>query len=185
MHTPMKRALLLSSLLLVPVAFAQGTEGPGSEGPAAPIENLDTPEAKAAKDLVSKYLTAVKSKKWADGKKLIHPQTIEAIAERKKRLGKEDHPMAAWFYEKTDHYLQSFKVVGAKAAPLGTIVVETREDNFRVEEKGTAHDEMASYLVGRKDGKWFVVDKKRLESFPSDSVKIGYKGYFDKVQKAE
>ena len=95
------------------------------------------------------------------------------------------HPMAPWFYEKTDHYLKEFKVVGAKAAPLGTIVVETSEDNFRVEEKGMAEGEMASYLVGRKEGVWHVVDKKHLETFPADSVKIGYKGYFDKVQKVE
>jgi hypothetical protein len=166
------------------VALAQGTEGPGGDAPAGPIENLDTPEAKAAKDLVTRYLTAVKGKKWAETKKFLHPQTLDAIAERKKRLGKEDHPMAPWFFEKTDHYLTGFKVVGAKAAPLGTIVVETREDNFRLEEKGTANDEMASYLVGRKEGKWLVVDKKRLESFPADSVKIGYKGWFDKLQKA-
>ena len=181
----MNRALILASLLFAPLALAQGTDGPGTEAPAGPLENLDTPEAKAAKDLVTKYLAAVKAKKWADARKFIHPQTIESIAERKKRLGKEDHPMAPWYFEKTDHYLTNFKVVGAKAAPLGTIVVETREDNFRLEEKGTANDEMASYLVGRKDGKWFVVDKKRLESFPADSVKIGYKGYFDKLQKTE
>ena len=181
----MTRALMVSTLLFGSLALAQGTEGPGSDTPAAPVENLDTPEAKAAKDLVQKYLTAVKTKKWADAKKFIHPQTIDAIAERKKRLGKEDHPMAPWAYEKTDHYLKEFKVVGAKAAPLGTIVVETREDNYRVEEKGMANDEMASYLVGRKEGKWYVADKKHLESFPGDSVKIGYKGYFDKLQKAE
>lgn len=181
----MRRAFCLTAVLLAPLALAQGTEGPGSDAPAGPVENLDTPDANAAKDLVQKYLAAVKAKKWAEAKKFLHPQTIAAIAERKKRLGKEDHPMAPWFYEKVDHYLKEFKVVGAKAAPLGTIVVETREDNFRVEEKGMANDEMASYLVGRKDGKWYVVDKKRLESFPADSVKIGYKGWFDKVQKAE
>ena len=173
--------LVLASSL----ALAQGTTGPGSDDPKAAVENLDTPDAKAAKALVAKYLNAVKAKKWADAKKFIHPETTKNIAERKKRLGKEDHPMAPWFYEKTDHYLKEFKVVGAKAAPLGTIVVETAEDNFRVEEKGMAEGEMASYLVGRKEGVWYVVDKKHLETFPADSVKIGYKGYFDKVQKAE
>jgi hypothetical protein len=181
----MNRALVLSVVLFAPLTLAQGTEGPGSDSPSGPIENLDTPEANAAKDLVTKYLTAVKAKKWADAKKFIHPEAIKRIAERKQRMGKEDHPMAPWYFEKVDHYMKEFKVVGAKAAPSGTIVVETREDNFRVEEKGMANDEMAAYLVGRKDGKWFVADKKRLESFPNDSVKIGYKGWFDKVQKAE
>jgi hypothetical protein len=179
----MTRAIVLSALVFGFSALAQGTEGPGSDQPTGPIENLDTPEAKAAKDVVTKYLNDVKAKKWDAAKKSIHPKTIEAIAERKKRLGKEDHPMAPWYFEKVDHYLKEFKVVGAKNAPIGTIVVETREDNFRVEEKGIAHDEMAAYLVGKKDGKWFIADKKRLESFPNDSVKIGYKGYFDKVEK--
>lgn len=181
----MNRALVLAAVLFAPLALAQGTEGPGSDAPKAAMENLDTPEAKAAKDLVTRYLTAVKAKKWADAKKLIHPETVKAIAGRKQRLGKEDHPMAPWYYEKVDHYLKDFKVVGARAAPMGTIVVEATEDNFRVEEKGMAEGEAASYLVGRKEGKWYVVDKKRLESFPDESVKIGYKGYFDKVQKAE
>lgn len=181
----MLRSVLLASLLLSPVALAQGTEGPGSDEPQAQTGDLDTPEGKAAKDLVLKYLGAVKAKKWDQAKKLIHPDTIKSIAERKKRLGKEDHPMAPWYLEKTDHWLKEFKLTGARAAPMGTVVVETKEDNFRVEEKGIAEGEMASYLVGRRNGTWYVVDKKRLETFPDDSVKIGYKGYFDKVVKAE
>ena len=40
--------------------------------------------------------------------------------------------------------------------------------------------EMATYLVGKKDGKWWIADKKRGETFTNDSIKIGYKGYFDK-----
>ncbi len=48
-----------------------------------------------------------------------------------------------------------------------------------------AEGDKASYLVGKKDGKWYVVDKKHDETFTADSVKIGYKGWFDKVPKAE
>jgi hypothetical protein len=41
---------------------------------------------------------------------------------------------------------------------------------------------MATYLVGKTGGKWVVVDKKRGVTFTDDSVKHGYKGYFDKVE---
>ena len=175
----MRRSLLALTLALGSPVFAQGTEGPGeAEKPRADAE---TPEAKAAKDLVTKYLTAVKAKKWADAKKFIHPQTITVIADHKKRLGKEEHAMAPWAVEKTEYYLKDFKVTGARLAPLGTIIVETSEDNFQVEEKGVAVGDLASYLVGTKDKKLYVVDKKRGEGFPVDSIKIGYKGYFDKV----
>lgn len=173
-------ALVLASAL---PALAQGTEGPAAAPTAAPAANSDTPEAKAAQELVTKYLTAVKAKKWADAKKLLHPRTLEAIAERKKRLGKEDHPMAPWFHEKTDYWMKDFKVAGASLAPLGTVVVEASEDNFQVQEKGLAPGEMATYLVGKQGGKWYVVDKKRGETFTKDSVKLGYKGWFDKVEK--
>ncbi len=177
----MRRSLLALSLAVSFVAFAQGTEGPGeAEKPKADAE---TPDAKAAKDLVTKYLTLVKAKKWADAKKLIHPQTLAAIADRKKRLGKEEHAMAPWAAEKTEYWLKDFKLTGARLGPIGTVVVEVTEDNFQVQEKGLAEGDVANYLVGKKDKKLYVVDKKRGEGFPTDSIKIGYKGYFDKVEK--
>lgn len=180
----MVRSFLVAALLTSSLALAQGTEAPGSAAPATPTADSDAPEAKAAKELVQKYLAAVKAKKWTDAKKFLHPKTLEAIAERKKRLGKEDHPMAPWFHEKVDYWMKDFKVLAANPAPLGTVVVETSEDNFQVEDKGIAEGEKATYLVGKKDGKWYVVDKKRGESFTRDSVKLGYKGWFDKIEKA-
>jgi hypothetical protein len=176
----MRRKLLALTLALCSPVFAQGTEGPGeAEKPKADAE---TPDAKAAKDLVGKYLAAVKAKKWADAKKFIHPQTIAAIADRKKRLGKEEHAMAPWAAEKTDYWMKDFKISGARVGPVGTIIVETTEDNFQVQEKGLAEGDIANYLVGMKEKKLYVVDKKRGEGFPTDSIKIGYKGYFDKVE---
>ena len=175
----MRRSLLALTLALTSPVFAQGTEGPGeAEKPKADAE---TPEAKAAKDLVTKYLSAVKAKKWADAKKLIHPQTMAAIGDRKRRLGKEEHAMSPWAAEKTEYWLKEFKITGAREGAIGTIIVEVTEDNFQVQEKGLAEGDVASYLVGMKDKKLFVVDKKRGEGFPVDSIKIGYKGYFDKV----
>jgi hypothetical protein len=172
--------------LLALDARAQGTEGPGSTASAAaPAADADTPEAKAAKELVTQYLNAVKAKKWADAKKLTHPRTIAAIAERKKRLGEEKHPMAPWYHEKVNYWLKDYKLTGAKPGWGGTIIVETSEDNYQVEDKGIAEGEMATYLVGKTGGKWYVVDKKRGETFTRDSVKLGYKGWFDAVQKPE
>jgi hypothetical protein len=165
------RCLLLTAALLAPLA-ARAADAPA-----------ESAEVKAAKDLVTKYLTAVKAKKWPDAKKLTHPKTIEAIAERKKRLGKEDHPMAPWAMEKTDSYLKEFKLTDAAPAANGTVVVGTSEDNYQVQEKGVSEGDTATYLVGKKDGKWYVVDKKRGETFAPDSIKIGYKGWFDKVEK--
>src|SRR5256885_956623 len=116
------RIALCCAVLTSALALAQGTEAPAEE--AAPKGAEATgPEADAAKDLVTKYLTAVKAKKWADAKKFVHPQTVIAIAERKKRLGKEDHPMAPQAYEKAEFYLKDFKVKGVTKGPAGTFIV--------------------------------------------------------------
>lgn len=167
-------ALLVSVLLAAP-ALAEDAAPAAAENPAL----------KDATATLTSYLTAVKAKKWADAKKLIHPKTLTVIAERKKRLGKEDHAMAPWAAEKTEYWMKDFKVGKASEGPLGTVKVEDTEDNFQVEEKGVAEGDPAVYLLGKSGGKWFVVDKIRGGGFSDDSIKIGYKGYFDKVPKAE
>jgi len=145
-----------------------------------------SPDVQAASALVQKYLTAVKAKRWADAKKLLHPKTLEAIAERKKRLGKEDHPMAPWFHEKVDSWLKDFKIVNVTAAAFGTVVIETSEDNFQVQEKGLAEGEKSAYLVGKKGGTLYVVDRKRGETTYTDSaIKLGYKNWFDALEATE
>ena len=127
----------------------------------------------------------MKAKKWADAKKFLHPQALAAIAERKKRLGKEDHPLAPWYHEKVNYLMKEFKVGAAREMPLGTIIIETSEDVFQVEEKGLAEGEKATYLLGKKGGKFLIADKKNQETFSKDSVKLGYKGWFDAVQPKE
>lgn len=151
---------------------------------ALPASADESPEAAAASELVGRYLKKVQEKKWADALKLVHPGTLKAIAERKKRLGREDHPMAPKTFEKTEFYLKAFKLGEVKPSASGTFVVEVSEDNFQVQEKGDSYGDAATYLVGKLDGKWYVVDKKRNESFTKDSIKYGYKGFFDKVEKA-
>ncbi len=182
------RSLFLVVALAAPAgAFAQVDLNAGDDKPAEKKAALtEVPEqAKEAYKVLTDYLTAVKAKKWATAKKLTHPNTLKAIAERKKKLGEERHPMAPWFYEKSEYYLKDFRITDARAAPEGTWVFETSEDNFQVQEKGIAENDMATYLVGKTGGKWVVVDKKRGVTFTDDSVKYGYKGWFDKVEKPE
>ena len=54
---------VVTTLLLSSAALAQEPSG----------------DAKAAADLVTQYLQAVKAKKWAEAKKLIHPDTLKVI----------------------------------------------------------------------------------------------------------
>jgi hypothetical protein len=144
-------------------------------------EKVEIPTAaKSAAEVLTRYLDLVKAKKWAEARKLIHPKTLEAIEERKRRLGNEDHPMAPWYYAKDQSRLEAYRLTSVREGPGGTWIFETSEDNYQIQEKGIAEGDTAAYLVGRSNGKWVVADKKRGMSFTDDSVKYGYKGYFDK-----
>jgi hypothetical protein len=175
----MNRTVLMLVCAVAVASSAQGTEVPGAGGAVSESVDANTAESKVARALVTSYLNAVKAKRWAEAKRLLHPKTLEVIAERKKRLGKEDHPLAPWYLEKTSSWLVAFKVKAATLGPNGTIFVETSEDNFQVEEKAVAEGEPASYLVGKRGGTWWVVDKKRGERFTAESVRLGYRGWFD------
>ncbi len=175
------KTLALLGLAAAPVAYAQPSIRLQEGAAEAPAESAGE---KAAKDTLTKYLTAVKAKKWAEAKKFLHPKTVSAIADRKKRMGKEEHAMAPWAAEKTDSYLKEYRLQGSKGGPNGTFVIEISEDNFQVQEKGLSEGDMASYLVGKSGGKWFVVDKRRQETFPDSSIKASYKGWFDEAPKA-
>lgn len=181
--------LLVGALTLPAVALAQmGDVVPGEEDKAEAKQDgpLVIPEdGKAAAQVLTRYLDAVKAKKWAEVKKLTHPKTLKAIAERKKRLGDEDHPMAPWFYEKNQYFMKEYKLTGVRAGPLGTWIFDASEDNYQVQEKGLAEGDPATYLVGKTAGEWVVVDKKRGAKIPADSVKYGYKGYFDPAPAAK
>ncbi|HYX92445.1 MAG TPA: hypothetical protein VE782_12865 [Myxococcaceae bacterium] len=152
---------------------------------SGPAPGQVPPEAKPAADVLIRYLDLVKAKKWAEAKKLIHPKTLEAIQERKRRLGNEDHPMAPWYYAKDQSWLQTYQLTGAREGPNGTWIFETSEDNYQVQEKGMAEGEMAAYLVGKSNGRWVIADKKRGMSFTDDSVRYGYKSYFDKPSEGK
>ncbi len=176
----LKTLALATSLSLPAAALAQPVMDSGNEEKPAAAAPVEIPaEAKDAQEVLTKYLDAVKAKKWNDAKKLTHPKTMEAIAQRKKNLGHEDHPMAPWFQEKANYFLKEYRLTGAAPAHGGTWIFSTSEDNFQVEEKGMSEGDEAHYLVGKTGGKWLVVDKKRGVTFGKDSIRYGYKGFFD------
>jgi hypothetical protein len=177
----MTRNLQLAFILSIGLrmeAFAQDASVPprreSSEKPASR-------EMKIVDNLLARYLDAVKSKHWNEAKQLTHPKTLAVIAERRKRLGKEEHPMAPWHYEKELYYLKAYRIAGTRFAS-GAFVVDLLEDNYHVPERALTEGEPAAYLLGKFRGKWYVVDKKRGETFGDASVKVGYGGYFDKLQ---
>ncbi|MBS2029418.1 MAG: hypothetical protein JST54_16065 [Deltaproteobacteria bacterium] len=179
------RHLILASVVFAAVpAFAEepGSNGPASTGddkPAAAASSDDADTA-AAKKVLTDYLDLLVKKKWDPAKKDVHPKTLELIAGIKKRLGKEQHEMAPQYWAKDDFYLKSYTIDGSAKHMYGTISFDVKAKNYRVQEKGEDADaEPTSYLLGKKDGKWLVTDKKTNGSFEDKSIKFDYKGYFD------
>ncbi len=133
----------------------------------------------AAKRSLAKYLDAVKEKRWDEAKKLTHPAAMEMIAGIKKRMKKEEHALAPWAKVK-ELTLAVWKITGARKSEHGPIVVTALEDHFHVAEKGTSHEDKAAYLLVKKGDAWLVADKKTdLDDIPDESIKFGYKGYFE------
>jgi hypothetical protein len=143
-------------------------------GPALP--KAVPPEAG---ETLAKYLDAVKAKKWPKARELTHPLTLKAIAQIKKRLGEERHSMAPWYWAST-FTLKGYKVLDLNPATHG-FVASVSEDNYQVQEKGDYEGEKSAYLLGKYEGRWYVVDKKsEADGFTNDSLKYGYSNYFDK-----
>ena len=142
-------------------------------------EKSGATETKIVQALLTRYLDAVKAKHWGEAKQLVHPKTLAVMAEQKKRLGREEHPMAPWHYE-GEYYLKAYQIVGTRFA-AGAFVLTVAEENYHVAESVVVQ-EQAAYLLGKYRGKWYVVDKKRGKSFTDESIKLDYPGYFDKLQ---
>jgi hypothetical protein len=154
--------------------------------PPAAVTDADKERLAPAREALVNYLDAVKAKKWDKAKALTHPLTIAAIARVKKRLGDEKHSMAPWYWAKESYYLTNYQIVGMTPTSNGGAVFLVSEDSFQVQEKGEYSGEKSAYLVGRYQGKWYVVDKKsEADGFTKDSIKYGYPSYFDPVSAAK
>ncbi len=124
------------------------------------------------------------AKKLRATKKQVHPKTLELIADQEKKQV-VTNALAVWHWAKADYWLEEYEITGAKEAAMGTVVVETQEKSWRVEEQGVDADpELAAYLLYKQDGKWLIIDKRRNSTFTADAIKIGYKNHFP-TPKAE
>jgi len=187
---------LLALLLLVPARPALSQED-DDEGPTKPLKahkdtsddsnaaikattEAEKQDVKEATAVLTQYLDDVKAKKWDKAKALTHPRTLGQIADTKKRLGAERHSMAPWYWAKNDFYLTHYQITDVSPAIDGTVVANTLEDSFQIQEKGELTGEKAVYLLGRSGGRWYVVDKKNeADNFTKDAIKNGYPKYFD------
>ncbi len=153
---------------------------PSEAAPTEPPPKLDQSTLDAAKSTLVTYLDAVKAKKWKEVRALTHPKTLETIAQVKRRLGEERHSMAPWYWAKDNFYLKAFTVQKVTPAVHGTVVVDTSEDSYQIQEGGDYTGEKAAYLLGQFHGRWYVVDKmSEGDTFTADTLKYGYPGYFD------
>jgi len=198
------RYLLLSALALTAPALAlaedpsPAADAPKADAPAdTPKEDAAKEEAKpeaakpaepekpadkgaaAATQVVSDYLGAVKAKKWDAAKKFLHPKTLAAIAEIKKRRGVEDHELAPWA-KLGEQYMTAFETAEPVANAKGAYVVPSTESVFSVEDKGTEDGVKAEYLVLSLHGKSYVAARRLGENeFDAKLLPTVYKGWFD------
>jgi hypothetical protein len=177
----MTRSLALGFLVCAAARLVASAQVGSVSAAQPPSEKPGAREMKVVDSLLIRYLEAVKAKRWSEAKVLVHPKTLAVIAERKTQLGREEHPMAPWQYEKSLYYLKAYRIAGTRYAS-GAFVVDVMEDNYRVTEGAVTEGEAVAYLVGKFRGKWYVVDKKRGDTFTDASVKVGYPDYFDKLQ---
>jgi hypothetical protein len=148
--------------------------------PPPTLTEADKEKLAPARETLVGYLDALKAKKWDKARAMTHPLTISAVARVKKRLGEERHSMAPWYWAKDGYYLTNYQIIGMTPQTGGSVVFLVSEDSFQVQEKGEYSGEKSAYLVGRYQGKWYVVDKKsESDGFTKDSLKYGYPHYFD------
>lgn len=165
-------ALLALALSCLPLAAQAQDDAPAAEAePAVDVE--------PARKVLAAYLDAVKAKKWDVARKYIHPRTHQVLQDLRARTKGENHPMAPWARVK-EQYLTKYQIVSAEPAARGSVVVATEEELFFVEDNGVEEGAPAEYLLLPLEGKWYVTDRRIGHSqFPDESVKLGYRGYFE------
>jgi hypothetical protein len=184
---PLLAALALATLLPNEAAAAR-KRGPGKPTPDRTEENCQGYEGDQleACRVIGKYLDLGKQQKWGEVKKLIHPKTLEAIAQTKKTAGEESHPMAPWYWAKNTYLVTDWKVGEIVDSVNGTVQLIAKETRYQVEEDGFSEEEESTYLAGKYQGKWYVADVQRGGgTFSPASITAGLKGYFDEVKKAD
>lgn len=88
--------------------------------------------------------------------------------------------MAPWYWAKEVFLLTDWKLESVNERYGGTIEINTTETTYRVEEDGFEEGGAASYLAGKKDGKWYVVERRGGGGgFTEDAIRLGMRDYFD------
>jgi hypothetical protein len=107
---------------------------------------------------------------------LVAPRTLEEIARRE--AAGEDHPLAVWREASRSRVLESFRLVSVRRAPRGAAIVTVVERLWEPPAVDLAR-ELSEYLVGRVDGRWRIVDRRRGTVFDDAAIDGTYAGFFD------
>lgn len=175
----------LAALLLALPATAQRKRGPGKPTPPRTETQCrdQTGHLLEACKVLGNYLDRWKEQKWGQVRQQIHPMTMDRIATYKKNTGEERHAMAPWYWAKEVYILHDWEIESIRETYAGTVEVNTVEMTYRVEEDGFEEGGVASYLVGKKDGRWYVVDRRGGGGgFNENSIRA-MKGFFDEPAK--
>ena len=178
-------AVVALSLLTVPALAQDQAEKPDPDldGAKAVLKQYLDTLVKAAEG--KKPKPADVAKKLQAAKKFVHSKTLELIAGQEKK-GLVSNALAVWFHAKEDYWLQQYEFADQHKSALGTVVIETREKNWRVAEGGEDGEwELDSYLLGKVGGKWLVAEKRRNETFADGAIKASYRDFFDADKKAD
>ncbi len=107
---------------------------------------------------------------------LVAPRTLEEIARR--AAAGEEHPLAVWREASRSRVLESFRLVSVRWAPRGAAIITVVERLWEPPAAELAR-EVSEYLVGRVDGQWRIVDRRRGAPFDDAVIDAAYAGFFD------
>ncbi|HEX9050739.1 MAG TPA: hypothetical protein VF841_09425 [Anaeromyxobacter sp.] len=107
---------------------------------------------------------------------LVAPRTLAEIARRE--AAGEDHPLAPWREASRARVLESFRLVSVRWATRGAAVVTVLERFWEPPAEALAR-QISEYLVGRVDGQWRIVDRRRGGAFDDAAIDATYAGFFD------
>jgi hypothetical protein len=177
---------MFSTLMLIAAVAASSNLDKAEESSVQSMLNEETPDVFLAKASLQQYLSRMVRKDWEGVRRLTHPKTLGAIANLKKRTGREAHNLAPW--ANTDVQLKTFRFTDARQAAPGVVLVQVGEDTYRTEEQGMSVDDPGVYLLFKSRGGFLVGDKKQgveLSEVSRQSVKMGYSGYVDAQVQAQ
>jgi len=178
--------MLMAALLVCTAATQTSMMAASNDRGVQSMLDEESPDVFLAKATLQQYLSRVVRKDWEGTRRLTHQRTLGVIAQIKRRTGAEQHNLAPW--SNPDVQLKTFKFVGTRQVSPGVVLVQVGEDTYRAEDQGMSVDDPAVYLLVKSRGGFLVADKKagvELGEVSDQSVKAGYRGYFDPQVQAQ